>query len=421
MNKDILVHFDGDSAAVAILEDYRLMEVYPPHGDENHLLGNIYLGKVENVLPGMQAAFVNIGLEKNSFLYVEDVLLPGAAYGQSTNEEKEHRAIEELVKKGQQLTVQIFKEPSGTKGARVTMHPSLPGRYLVLLPCGDYIAVSRRIEDEDERNRLKELIRGELPPHMGAIIRTVAEHASAEPLLSDLRSLIKEWKRILGRAAKSNAPTLLHSDMDQLCRVIRSANPVDTGKILVRCQEDYERVGEVINTVAPALLPNLRLEESRDLFLDYDVYNQMERALARKVWLPSGGYIIVDQVEALTAIDVNTGKYVGEHSLNDTVFKTNMEAVVEIARQLRLRNIGGIVIIDFIDMEVDEDREQLLKALEEEVKRDRIRVTVMGMTQLGLVELTRKKNGHDLTSLVEKECPHCGGKGRISNFFKHNA
>lgn len=415
MNKDILIHFEEDRAAVAVLENRRLMEVYPPHGDENHLLGNIYLGKVENVLPGMQAAFVNIGLEKNSFLYVEDVLEP-VAYGSVSGEPKPRRSINELVKKGQQLTVQIFKEPSGTKGARVTMHPSLPGRYLVLLPCGDYIAVSRRIEDEAERKRLKDLIRDELPPNMGAIIRTVAENASAEPLLNDLQTLVKEWKRILGRAAKSSAPMLLHSDMDQLRRVIRSANPLDTGDILVGSREDQERVAEVINAVAPALLPKLKLQESQNLFLDYDVYPQMEKALMRKVWLPSGGYIIVDQVEALTAIDVNTGKYVGESNLNDTVFKTNMEAVVEIARQLRLRNIGGIIIIDFIDMEEDEDREKLLKALEEEMKKDRIRVSVMGMTQLGLVELTRKKNGHDLTSLVEKECPHCGGKGRVSAF-----
>ncbi|MBQ6808887.1 MAG: Rne/Rng family ribonuclease [Firmicutes bacterium] len=421
MNKDILIHFEGDSAAVAILEERRLMEVYPPHGDENHLLGNIYLGKVENVLPGMQAAFVNIGLEKNSFLYVEDVLAPMAAYASPAQEGKERRAINELVKKGQQLTVQIFKEPSGTKGARVTMHPSLPGRYLVLLPCGDYIAVSRRIEDEAERERLKNLIREELPPHMGAIIRTVAENASADPLLNDLRTLVKEWKRILGKAAKSNAPMLLHSDMDQLRRVIRSANPADPGNILVASEADFERVEDVINAVAPGLRSHLKLQESKNLFQDYDVYAQMERALARKVWLPSGGYIIVDQVEALTAIDVNTGKYVGESNLNDTVFKTNMEAVVEIARQLRLRNIGGIIIIDFIDMEEDEDREKLLKALEEEMKKDRIRVTVMGMTQLGLVELTRKKNGHDLTSLVEKECSCCGGKGRVPVFPKPRA
>ncbi len=420
MKKDILVHFDGDDAAVAILEDRRLMEIYPPHGDDNHLLGNIYLGRVENVLPGMQAAFVNIGLEKNSFLYVEDVLVP-TAYGAPTAEGKERCSINELVKKGQQVTVQIFKEPSGTKGARVTMHPSLPGRYLVLLPWGDYIAVSRRIEDEAERERLKALIREELPPHMGAIIRTVAENASSEPLLNDLRALVKEWKRILGRAAKASAPTLLHSDMDQLHRVIRSANPQDTDSILVGSQEEFERVADIIHTVAPSLAPQLHLAESRDLFEDFEVYSQMERALARKVWLPRGGYIIVDQVEALTAIDVNTGKYVGESNLNDTVFKTNMEAVVEIARQLRLRNIGGIVIVDFIDMEEDEDRARLLTALEEEMKKDRIRVTVMGMTQLGLVELTRKKNGHDLTSLVEKECPHCGGKGRIADFpWRHS-
>ena len=211
---------------------------------------------------------------------------------------------------------------------------------------------------------------------------------------------------------------LLHQDLDLLKRVIRDANPADIGRIIVGSQGDWDRVEPLIQAIAPALLPVLQLGESRDLFADYDIYNQLERALRRKVWLESGGYIILDQVEALTAIDVNTGKYVGESNLGATVFKTNMEAVTEIARQLRLRNIGGIIIIDFIDMEDTGAREQLLKALEDEVKKDRVRVTVMGMTQLGLVELTRKKNGHDLSATLEGECSHCGGKGRTSDFSR---
>ena len=412
MTKEMLIRFMGDEVAVALTQDRRLEEIFLPRRDNAHLLGNIYLGQVENVLPGMQAAFVNIGLEKNSFLYVEDAL---PADGRSLPEGKDkERVISDLVKKGQNVTVQIFKEPSGTKGARVTMQPSLPGRYLVLLPCGNYIAASRRIEDEEERERLKELVRADLPASMGAIIRTVAEHADRELLQAELRLLLKTWRRIQGRIVKSKAPALLHSDIDLLDRTIRDTNPADVDRILAADEDAFEKISDVAGAIAPALREKVVLQESRDLFLDYDVYSQMERALQRKVWLKSGGYIIIDQMEALTAIDVNTGKYVGERSLNDTVFKTNMEAVSEIARQLRLRNIGGIVIIDFIDMDSGEDRARLLTALETEMKRDRVRVTVMGITQLGLVELTRKKIGHDLSASVEAECPSCNGKGRLS-------
>ncbi|MBR5430573.1 MAG: Rne/Rng family ribonuclease [Firmicutes bacterium] len=416
MSKDMLVRFIGDEAAVAQLEDRRLDEIALPRRDNANLLGNIYLGEVENVLPGMQAAFVNIGLEKNSFLYVEDAI---SADTHRLPEDRQNagdkdRSISDLVKKGQQIIVQIFKEPSGTKGARVTMQPSLPGRYLVLLPCGNYIAVSRRIEDEGERERLKELVRADLPPNMGAIIRTVAEHADQQVLTGELRSLLKTWRRIQGWSVKSKAPSLLHSDMDLLERTIRDTNPADVDRIVVADEQAFEKVSDVIGAIAPALQSKIVLEETADLFLDYDVYSQIERALQRKVWLKSGGYIIIDQMEALTAIDVNTGKYVGERSLNDTVFKTNMEAVNEIARQLRLRNIGGIVIVDFIDMDNAEDKNRLLAALEEEMKKDRVRITVMGITQLGLVELTRKKIGHDLSSVLECECRACGGKGRIS-------
>ncbi len=416
MSKDMLVHFIGAEAAVASLTDRRLDEISLPRRDNANLLGNIYLGEVENVLPGMQAAFVNIGLEKNSFLYVEDaVAVDGRLRGGERQSEGERdRSISDLVKKGQHIIVQIFKEPSGTKGARVTMQPSLPGRYLVLLPCGNYVAVSRRIENEEERERLKELIRAELPSNMGAIIRTVAEHADQQVLSGELRSLLKTWRRIQGWSVKSSAPSLLHSDMDLLERTVRDTNPADVDRIVTPDEDAFEKVTEVVGAIAPALKDKVVLEESQDLFLDYDVYAQLERALQRKVWLKSGGYIIIDQMEALTAIDVNTGKYVGERSLNDTVFKTNMEAVSEIARQLRLRNIGGIIIIDFIDMDSAEDKNRLLAALEEEMKKDRVRITVMGITQLGLVELTRKKIGHDLSSVLECECRACGGKGRIS-------
>lgn len=417
MTKEMLIHDQENDVQIALVEDRRLVEVYLPNPSREQLLGNIYLGKVENVLPGMQAAFVNIGLEKNSFLYVEDALPTGLPLVTAPQEQEVgEKRIDELVRKNQQVVVQIFKEPAGTKGARVTMQPSLPGRYLVLLPCGDYVAVSRRIVDETERDRLKALVREELPANMGAIVRTVAEKASRELLAADLRLLLKEWRRIQGRAAKSDAPALLHHDIGLLDRVIRDTNPRDIDRILVGSEDAFERVGGVIDLIAPALREKLMLNESDDLFLDYDIYNQMEQALARKVWLKSGGYIIIDQMEALTSIDVNTGKYVGERNLNDTVLRTNLEAVTEIARQLRLRNIGGIVIIDFIDLDNAADKDRLLAALEEEMAKDRVRVTVMGMTQLGLVELTRKKVGHNLSSVIEVDCPYCGGRGKRLRF-----
>ena len=414
MKKQLIIRIDNKGEAVAVLENNQLAEVYLPAKDDARLIGNIYLGRVDNVLPGMQAAFVDIGLEKNSFLYVEDAMSQQTPAYAANEEAPRKRNINELVKKDQQLIAQIFKEPSGSKGARITMYPSLPGRYLVLLPCGDYIAVSRRIEDEEDRERLKDLIRGELPDNMGVIIRTVARDADKQALIADLKQLIKMWRRIQGRSAKAVAPEILHQDLDLLSRVIRDANQDEVEKIIVSNQDVFEHVEELIEDIAPELKSALHIKECADTFLEFDIYNQLERALRRKVWLESGGYIIIDQVEALTVVDVNTGKYVGESNLNDTVYKTNLEAVQEIVRQLRLRNIGGIVIIDFIDMDDEECRVNLLKALEEETKKDRVRITIMGMTHLGLVELTRKKIGHDLSYQIEKECPSCGGKGRIS-------
>ncbi|MDO4581095.1 MAG: Rne/Rng family ribonuclease [Bacillota bacterium] len=412
MTKEMLVRFDGADTVIAYIEDGQLAEISLPRADNQYLLGNIYLGEVENVLPGMQAAFVDIGLEKNSFLYVDDAVT-AAPPGSAAEEGKGERSITELVKPRQQVIVQVFKEPAGTKGARVTLQPSLAGRFVVLLPCGDYIAVSRRIEDEQQREQLKELVRETLPANMGAIVRTVAAEADGAQLAAELKALLKKWRRIQGSALKAQPPSLLYQDFDQLKRAIRDGNPQDLDAIVVEDEQAYARVAETIAEIAPALGDKLRLRESRNLLADYNIEEQLERALKRKVWLKHGGYIIFDQMEALTVIDVNTGKYVGERNLQDTVFKTNMEAMTEIARQLRLRNIGGIIVVDFIDMEDEQDKQKLLAAFEEELKKDRIRAAILGMTQLGLVEMTRKKIGHDLSAIIESECPHCGGKGRV--------
>ncbi|MBR6824378.1 MAG: Rne/Rng family ribonuclease [Firmicutes bacterium] len=410
MYREMLIQMNDDMASVAVMEDHQLAETYLEKWQEHHLIGNIYKGRVENVLPGMQAAFVDIGLQKNSFLYVEDALPP--RYMNDPDSVERHQ-IEAVLKHNQEVLVQIFKEPLGNKGARVTMYPTLPGRFLVLMPQGDYVAVSRRIESEADRNRLKELVGGMLPDEMGAIVRTVALQATEEEIAEDLRGLLKLWRRIQARAVKVSAPGLVHRDIDMLERVIRDANGEDLNRIVVDSQETYEHVQGIIQRVAPSLKVQIVVREGEDIFASFGVYDQINKALSRKVWLKSGGYVIFDQTEALMAVDVNTGKYVGETDLNRTVLKTNIEAAVEVARQLRLRNIGGIVIIDFIDMDDDESKQKLLTVLEEELKKDRTRVTLLGLTQLGLVELTRKKVGHSLSSAVERECPVCDGKGRV--------
>jgi ribonuclease G len=417
MLREMLIKRKDNETYIAVTCDRQLVEIFWPSPDQRNLVGNIYIGRVESVLPGMQAAFINIGLERNSFLYAADALSPTEIaeheWGGDT-ERPEARPIGDLVQCDQQVMVQIFKEPTESKGARVTMQPSLPGRYVVLLPRGNYIAVSRRIEAESERERLRSQLREQLPPQMGAIVRTVAAAAKPEQITADLRQLAGQWQQILQRADDgAQAPELLYSDFNLLHKVIRDTGSGDIDRIVLANAEDFAYTAAICDEVAPGLRALLLLQESRDLFFDYDIYNQAERALRRKVWLKSGGYIIIDQTEALTAIDVNTGKYVGENNLMETVLKTNMEAVEETARQLRLRNIGGIVIIDFIDIENEADKKILLDELINQTKNDRMRVTVMGMTELGLVELTRKKVGPSLSSIMEKKCTSCGGKGKI--------
>jgi len=404
--KELLIKIDNEETAVALLENGVLMEIYFERSKDGHLLGGIYKGVVQNVLPGMQAAFVDIGLPKNAFLYVEDILPP------SSGERGEHK-INELVKVGQELFLQIIKEPVGSKGACVTANPSLPGRFLVLLPGGNYLAVSRRINDEDEVKRLKELVAEFLPAGMGAIIRTAAKSVTRDEVALEVKTLVKQWKRIQGKAATSCAPALIHRDLDLVQRIIRDLNLTEDTKIIADSVETHERILDIIPESMSDLCVHTFSGVRDDLFSVHMVDHQIEQALYRKVWLKSGGYLIIDQMEALTVIDVNTGKFVGSHDLAETVLKTNLEAVTEIARQLRLRNLGGIIIVDFIDMDNNADKENLLAALNEITQKDHTRVIVLGMTQLGLVEMTRKKIGQELSRSLEKECPFCHGKGRV--------
>nr|MDA8211808.1 Rne/Rng family ribonuclease [Clostridia bacterium] len=396
MFKEIIVNVTEEETRAAVLEDQTLVELYIERSLNQRLVGNIYKGKIENVLPGMQAAFVNIGLEKNAFLYVEEALPARTPAEWAEGELENPRAnvvhpranITDVVKEGQNLVVQITKEPIGTKGPRVTTHITLPGRYLVLMPTVDYVGISRRIESDAERERLRRIADVIRPKDMGVIVRTVAEGMEEEELRQDMFFLSKLWKKIQNRASSGPVPNLIHKDLDLVQRILRDLFTGDIDRLKIDSRYAYDKIMELLEFIGPQLKYKIQLSEGGDLFSRHNLDVEIEKALKRKVWLKCGGYLVIDQMEALTAIDVNTGKYVGTHNLEETVLKTNLEAAIEIARQMRLRNLGGIIIVDFIDMVDEEHRQQVLQALEEEVKKDKTKTNILGITQLGLVEIT---------------------------------
>ncbi|QGP92449.1 Ribonuclease G [Neomoorella glycerini] len=411
MNKEILIQVDAEETAVAVLENGRLMEIYLERATKARLVGNIYKGRVANVLPGMQAAFVDIGLEKNAFLFVDDTTGLEALEGEVPP--RSRRRISDVVREGQEILVQVVKEPQGSKGARVTTQITLPGCYLVLMPTVNYIGISRRIGSEEERERLKTLARAVKPRRMGLIVRTAAAGAGLEELREDSRALSLTWKRIRELARRSKAPRLLHHDVELSLRILRDLYTEDVSRLLVNSRDTYNRVIEILAERAPDLRRRVVLRDGADLFALYGVQNQVEQALKRKVWLKCGAYLVIDQMEALTAIDVNTGKYVGRHNLADTVLTTNLEAAVEVARQLRLRNIGGIIVVDFIDMENPAHQEQVIKVLQRELARDKTKTQILGFTRLGLLEMTRKKDQLELGNVLQQDCPYCHGTGKV--------
>ncbi len=413
MFKEILINVGEEETRVAVLENRIPVEMNIERSPNQRLVGNIYKGRVENVLPGMQAAFVDIGLEKNSFLYIEDAIPdrnaePGHGQGAAVGAN-----ICDILKQGQDLIVQIVKEPIGTKGARVTTHITLPGRYLVLMPTVDYIGISRRIEDEHERDRLRDMASRTKPRGMGVIVRTVAERVAEEELAVDVNMLTNLWRKIMNRSSHGSVPNLLHRDLELVQRILRDTFTSDVDRLTIDSRYEYEKILDLLDIVGPSLKVKVFLEERDNIFEDHHIEAELEKALKRKVWLRCGGYIVIDQAEALNAIDVNTGKYVGSTNLEDTVLKTNLEAAVEIARQLRLRNIGGIIIIDFIDMTLEEHRRQVLDVLDEEIRKDKTKINILGITQLGLVEMTRKKVRPSLAEVLQKACPYCEGRGKV--------
>ncbi len=418
MNREILVNANRDETRVALVEDGAVVEFYAERPSSQKLAGNIFLGKVTNVLPGMQAAFIEIGEEKNAFLYVDDALLPPNledAEGAIPVKRRKKRTISELVKPGQEVLVQVVKEAIGTKGARVTRHVTFPGRYLVLMPTVSYVGVSRRITDEEERQRLRRIAKSMKPKDMGVIIRTVAEKKSEEELKQDLAFLVKIWERVQAKAAGVKAPSLVHKDLGLVFRVVRDELNLETTRMLVDDVTTYGKILELLDTTSAEMKDRVMYYRDREfpLFSLYGVEAAIDKALQRQVWLRSGGYIVIDKTEALTVIDVNTGRFVGTKNLADTVFKINMEACQEISRQLRLRDIGGIIVVDFIDMENAEHREKLIQELEMQLKHDHTKTVVVGITGLGLLEMTRKKVRQSIDATMTRMCPYCGGKGTV--------
>ncbi len=411
MKKEILVNVDQEDVRVAIMENDVLVELYVERPLAQRLEGNIYKGKVENVLPGMEACFVDLDLERNGFLYVDDAH-PALPDEVPKKPKGRNPAISQLVQPGQEIMVQIVKEPGGSKGARVTRQVTLPGRYFVLMPVVDYVGVSRRIADESERKRLREMAFELKPEGYGLIVRTVAEGKKKKELEDDVQFLLKQWREIEKKNENVKAPALLYRDQGLSYQVLRDCFDQEVNTVWVDDQTEFEKILGLLNVMAPRMKKRVKKYRGH-LFDDRGLEREIEKAVERRAWLKCGGYLIIDRTEALTSIDVNTGRYVGADELEKTVFKTNLEAAQEIGRQLRLRDIGGIIIIDFIDMESSRHRKRVVKELEKVLARDKTKATVLGLTQLGLVEMTRKKGKQSLDEYLLKPCPYCEGSGRV--------
>jgi ribonuclease G len=446
----ILINSTPEEARVALVENGALAEIHIERARDRGIAGNIYKGKVVRVLPGMQAAFVDIGLPKAGFLHVSDFYpgvdeLPmidadavehdvepagaerepsplldtsGVPEFSVTAQETEPPPVplEERLSRGDEILIQVAKEPIGSKGARVTSHISLPGRYLVYLPTTNHLGVSRRIEDEAERQRLRDIVLDLQPAGAGFIIRTVCVGLSKRELQADMRFLIKLWNRILQRSEDASAPCQLHYDMDLILRSIRDLFTPDVAKVIVDRAVDHQRILDFVDSFAPRLKPRIELHTGPEpLFDQYAIEPAISRALERRVWLKSGGYIVIDQTEALTTIDVNTGRYVGRRNQEETILKTNLEAAREIVDQLRIRNLGGIIIVDFIDMMDPASRQCVMDAFDGALRQDKMRSNILKISELGLVEMTRKRTRASLSHLLTEACPSCDGKGRIKS------
>jgi len=411
--EEILINVTPREVRAALLENGILQEVTIERAARRGLISNIYKGKVSRVLPGMQAAFIDIGLERTAFLHASDISTNGMPA--DGTEENSISDIRELVREGQDVLVQVVKDPLGTKGARLTTYITLPSRFLVLLPMGTGTGISARIEDEVERTRLKSELATILENEEiggGVIVRTAAEGVSRDALRADLAFLQKLWAAIQLQCSKAAVKTLVHEDLPLPIRVLRDMVTSDVERILVDSETDFQRMRAFTSSFLPELTPMLELYKRRRPIFDlHGTEDEIKKALGRSISLKSGGYVIIDQTEAMTTIDVNTGAFVGHRNLEETIYRTNLEAAVTIARQLRLRNLGGIIIIDFIDMEIAEHRDRVMEVLAQSMARDHARRQITPVSPLGLVEMTRKRTRESLQHVLCEDCDHCDGRG----------
>jgi ribonuclease G len=429
MGSEILINVTQGETRVALLEGGQVVEFYIERKRDASLVGNIYKGKVVKILPGMQSAFVDIGLEKAAFLYVGDIQTDKDEFAPLFEDEgnddsldflprkgRSEMSIEEVLQEGQELLVQVSKDPMGSKGARVTSYLTFPGRYLVLMPDVDHVGISRRISNEEQRERLKEIVTRIRPEGYGLIIRTASEDSLEEDIKKDLEFLILLWENLKKKKDKVPPRGLLYSDLDLVFRSIRDLMTQNVERLVIDSAEEYNRITEFVKTYFSKLLEKIELyEETEPIFDAFGIELDISRAIGRRVWLKSGGYIVVDQTEAMTVIDVNTGKFVGKEGLEDTILKTNLEAVKEITYQIRLRNLGGIIIVDFIDMDKLENREKLFTAFTEAMKKDRAKNTILHISELGLIQMTRKRVRENLGRTLCTTCPYCEGKGFVKS------
>ena len=421
MANSLVINCSPHETRIGVVEEGQVVELMIERRKDEGLLGNIYKGRVTRVLPGMQAAFVDIGLERAAFLYVADVADSKKSRDVSNTmtearSDAYHPPIQNLIHEGQEIMVQVSKEPLGTKGARVTSNVSIAGRHLVYMPTVEHVGISRRISDEEERRRLREVLEAIVPQGGGFVARTAAEGKSPEDLSADVEFLSQVWNDIVSRMESSSAPVTLYDDLDLLLRTSRDLVTTALEAIVIDDTAEHARLLDFMERFMPRYAERVRHYAGDEPIFDaFGVEIELNRALSRKVWLPSGGYLIIDQSEALTAIDVNTGRFVGKRNLAETILKTNVEAVIEIVRQLRLRNIGGIIIIDFIDMESEPNRHRVYSDLDLALQRDRARTNILKISDLGLVEMTRKRVRESLVRSVSEACFYCDGTGLLKS------
>ena len=414
MSTELLVNVTPSETRVALVEQGILQEVHIERLAKRGLVGNIYKGKISRVLPGMQAAFVDIGMEKAAFLHASDIVPHTECVDVREKEHFQVGNIAELVRQGQDIMVQVVKDPISTKGARLTTDITLPSRYLVFMPGSSHVGVSQRIESEGERERLKNIVSRQVDELGGFIVRTAAEGVGERELEQDTQFLKRLWSKVLERRQKYKPCSMLYEDLSLAFRILRDFVGTELDKIRVDSRQTFEQLKLFTEEFVPEMVNKLDYYSGDSPIFDlYDVENEIQRALERKVELKSGGYLIIDQTEAMTTIEINTGAFVGHRNLEETIFNTNVEATAAIARQLRLRNLGGIIIIDFIDMQSEDHRRRVLQSLEQALSRDRAKTGVNGFSHLGLVEMTRKRTRESLEHVLCSECPECKGRGRV--------